>query len=79
MHKMPIIAKKRVLRREFEQHFMSALQKSKSMQTSSSVFAKRVEKAKKTKFELEVLKIVDCFHDGHGNNDSNLVSLRKIS
>ena len=53
---------------------MSALQKNKSTQTSGSVFAERIEKANKTKFELELIKIVDCFLEGHGNYDSNLVS-----
>ena len=74
--KMPSIAKKRLLRKKFKQHFMSALQKNKSTQTSGSVFAKRIEKFKKTRFELELIKIVDCFLDGHGNYDSNLVSFR---
>ena len=55
---------------------MSALQKNKSTQTSGSVFAERIEKVKKTRFELEPIKIVDCFLDGHGNYDSNLVSFR---
>ena len=49
--KTPIIAKKRLLRKKFKQHFMSALQKNKSTQTSGSVFAERFDKAKKTKFE----------------------------
>ena len=70
---MPRIAKKRLLRKKFRQHSMSALQKNKSTQTSGSVFAERNEKAKKTKFELELITIVDCFLDGHGNYDSNLV------
>ena len=73
---MPSIAKKRLLRKKFKQHFMSALQKNKSTQTSGSVFAERIEKLKKTKFELKLVKIVDCFLDGHGNYDSNLVSFK---
>ena len=44
--KIPSIAKKRLLRKKFKQHFMSALQKNKSTQTSGSVFAERIEKAK---------------------------------
>ena len=40
------------------------------------MFAKRIEKVKKTKFKLELIKIVDCFLDGHGNYDSNLVSFK---
>ena len=76
MDKMPSIAKKRLLRKNYKQHFMSASQKNKSTQTSRSVFAERIEKAKKTKFDLELIKTVDCFLDGHGSYDSNLVSFK---
>ena len=74
--KMPSIAKKRLLRRKFKRHFLSALQKNKSTQTSGSVLAEGIEKVKKTKFELELTKIVDCFLDGHGTYDTNLVSFK---
>ena len=43
------------------------------------MFAERIEKVKKTKFELELEKVVHCFFDGHGNFDSNLVSFKKKS
>ena len=55
--KMPNIAKKRLLRKKFKQYFMSALQKNKSTQTSGSLFEKRIEKARKAKFELELIKL----------------------
>ena len=55
---------------------MTALQKGKSTQSSGSLFAERVEKGKKTKFALELIKIVDCFLDGHGKYDSNLVPFK---
>ena len=55
---------------------MSALQKNKSTQTSGSVFPERIEKVKKTKLELELIKTVDSFFDCHGNFDSNLVSFK---
>ena len=71
---MPGIAKKRLLRKKFKQFFMSALQEIKSAQTSGSVFANRIEKAKKTKFERELLNIVGCSLNGLGIYDSNLVS-----
>ena len=74
---MPSIAKKRRSRKRFEQHFMNVLQKRKSTLTSVSTFAERIEKAKKTKLELELSKVVDCFLDGHGNYDSNLVFFSK--
>ena len=76
---MPSIAKKRLLRKKLKQHFMSPLQKNKSTQTSGSVFAERIEKVKKTKFDLELIKYVDCFLDGHGSYDSNLVSFKMKS
>ena len=74
--RMPSIAKKKLLRKKFKKHLFSSFQKTKTTQTSGSVFAERMEKVKKTKFELELIEIVDCFLDGHGNYDSNLVSFR---
>ena len=73
---MPSIAKKKLLSKKFQKHLFSSFQKTKTTQTSGSVFAERVEKVKKTKFELALIKFVDCFLDGHGNFDSNLVSLK---
>ena len=76
---MPSIAKKRLLRKKIKQQFMSALQKNKSTQTSASLFAERIKKVKNTKFELELIKNVDCFLDGHVNNDSNLATFNIYS
>ena len=42
------------------------------------MFAETIGKVKKNKFELELIKLVDCFLDGHDNYDSNLVSFRKF-
>ena len=72
--RMPSIAKKRLLRKKFKKPLLSTFQKTKSTQTNRSVFADRIEQVKKTKFELELIKIVDCFLDGHGNYSSSLVS-----
>ena len=71
----PSIAKKRLLWRMYKKHLLSSFQKTKSTQTSESVFADRIEQVKKTKFELELIKIVDCFLDGHGIY-TNLVSFK---
>ena len=76
MDRMPSVAKKRLLRKKYKKHLFSSFQKTKTTQTSGSVFAERIEKVEKTKFELDLMKIVDCFLDGHGNYDSNLVSFR---
>ena len=76
LERMPSIAKKILLRKRYKKHLFSSFQKTKTTQTSGSVFAERIEKVKKTKFELELIKIVDCFLDGHENFVSNLVSLK---
>ena len=73
---MPSIAKKRLLRKKYKKNLFSSFQKSKSTQTSESVFADRIKQVKKTKFELELIKIVDCFLDGHGNYSSSLESFK---
>ena len=74
--KMPNIAKKTLLRKKYKKHLLSSVQKTKWTQTSGSAFADRIEQVKKTKFELELIKIVYCFLDVHGNYTSNLVSFK---
>ena len=76
LDRMPSIAKKRLLRKKYKKHLFSSFQKTKTTQTSGSVFVDRIEQVKKTKIELDLIKIVDCFLDGHGNYDSNLVSFK---
>ena len=76
---MTSIAKKRLLRKKYKKHLFSSFQETKTTQTSGSLFAERIEKVKKTKFELDLIKIVDCFLDGHDNYDSKLVSFKKKS
>ena len=74
--RIPSIAKKRLFRKKFKKHLFSSFQKTKTTQTSGSVFEKSIEVVKKTNFELELVKIVDCLLDGHVNFHSNLVSFR---
>ena len=74
--RMPSMAKKRLLRKMYKKPLLSSFQKTKSTQTSGSLFADRIEQVKKTKFELELMKILNCFQDGHGNYTSNLVSFK---
>ena len=74
--RMPSIAKKRLLRKKYKKHWFSSFQKTKTTHTSGSVFAERIEKVGKTKFEFELIKIKDCFLDGHGSFDSNLVTFK---
>ena len=77
--RMASIAKKRHLRKKFKKHLFSSFQKTKLTQTAGSVFAERIEKVKKAKFELDLFKIVDCFLDGHGNYDFKLLSFKRKS
>ena len=73
---MPSIVKKRLLRKKYKKHLLSSLQKTKSTQTSGSVFAEKIEQVKMTKVELELIKIEDCFLDYHVNYTSNLVTFK---
>ena len=77
--RMPSIAKKRHLRKKFKKQLFSSLQQTKTTPTSGSAFAERIEKVEKTKFELGLIKFVDCFLDCHGNYDSNLVPFKSKS
>ena len=70
------VAKKKLLRKKYKKHLFSSFQKTKTTQTSGSVFAEKAKKVNKTKFELDLIKTVDCFLNGHGKYDSNLVSFK---
>ena len=76
LDRMPTIAKKRLLRERYKKHLFSSFQKTKTTQTSGSVLAERIEKVKQTKIVWDLIKIVVCFLDGHGNYDSKLVSFK---
>ena len=76
LNRMPSIAKKKLLWKEYKKHLLSSFQKTKSTQTIGSVFADRIEQVKKTNFKLELIKIVDCFLDGHGTCTRNLVPFK---
>ena len=54
----------------------TSLQKTKLTQIANSVLTDRIEQNQKTKFDLKLMKIVDCFVDGHGNYTSKLVSFQ---
>ena len=74
VERKPSIAKSRLLTKKHKKQLLISFQKIKLAQTSGSVFADGIEHIKKTKFELELIKYVDCFLDGHGNFSSSLVT-----
>ena len=71
---MPSIAEKKLLGRKHKKHLWSSFRKTKSTQANGSVFADRNEQVKRTIFELEMIKTVDCFLYGCGSYSSSLVS-----
>ena len=74
--RMPSIAKKRLLQKKYRKQFFSSFRKTKTTHTSGSVFAERIEKVKKTNFELDSIKFEDCFLNSHGNYDESLVPFK---
>ena len=69
-------AKKKPLWKKYQNYLLSSFRKTKSTQTSGSVFAESIEQVEKTEFDLELIKIVDCFLDRHGKYSSSLVSYK---
>ena len=57
VHRIPNIAKKRLLRKKYKKHLFSSFQQTKTTQTSGSVFAERTDKVRRTNFELELKKL----------------------
>ena len=76
MVRMTRIAKKRHLSEKDKKHLLSSFQKTKLAPTCRSDFADIIEQVKKTKLELELIKIVECFLDGLGFYTSDLVSFK---
>ena len=74
--RVPSIAKKETLEEKVQAIFVELLPKDKIDANSGSVFAGRIVKVEKTKFELERTKFVDSVLHGHGNYTSILVSFK---
>ena len=75
--RMPSIAKMKLLRKKYKKHLLSSFQKITATQNGGSVFADKIEQVRKTEFELELIKIVDCFLDDHGNATKILINFEK--
>ena len=63
---LPSVSKERLKRKEFKRHLLRAEQRNASTQTLRSSFFDRIQSHKNSKYESELLKIVDCLLDGHG-------------
>ena len=66
--------KKRLLRKKFKRHYLCSNQKLAFIQTIGSTFLERVRKVQNSKYEHDLLKIIDCFIDGYGFLNSDLVN-----
>ena len=69
--RMSSISKQRLFRKKYKKHLLSSFQKTKLTQTSGSVFGDRIGQVKKTRIQIELIKIVYCFLNIHGNYRSN--------
>ena len=72
--KMPSVAKKRLIRKNFKRHYLCSNQKLASTQTHSSAFLNRIRTIQNSKYESDLFKIFDCFIDRHGSVHSDYVS-----
>ena len=74
--KMPSIAKRVSCEKSSNSILWVLSKKTNQHRPVVQCLQKELWKTKKTKFELELIKNVDCFLDGHGNYDSILVSFK---
>ena len=73
MEKLPSISRKRLSRKKFKRHLLRAEQINASTQTLGSSFLDRIHSPRNSKYESELIKIVDCLLDGHGIIDNPLL------
>ena len=72
--KIPITAKKRLIRKQIDLHYQSSNQTIASTQNYGSAFLKRVRKAQNSRNEFVFLKMFDCFIDCHNSVNSDYAS-----
>ena len=73
VEKLPSVSKKRLGRKKFKRYLLRAEQRNASTQTLGSSYFDRVQKIKNSKYESELIKIVDCLLDGHGIIDNPML------
>ena len=69
-------AKMGLMRKKYKKHLLRSFQRTKSLQTSGSVSADRIEQVKKTNFNLKLIKTVGCSLDGQCNYAGILVPFK---
>lgn len=71
--RVPSVMRKRLLRKKFKKQTLRCNEKTQSTQTPNSTFMDRIQKVKNSVYEYDLLKIIDCFIDGHGVVDTDRV------
>ena len=77
MDEMPSFANKGLFEKKFREHLLTLIQKSIAVELSGSIFVTRVERARRTKFELELMNFVDRFLGGYRSYQSKLDLVKK--
>ena len=75
VEKVPSISKKRLSKKTFKRHLLRAEQRNASSQTLGSSFLDRVHSLRNSKYESELIKIIDCLLDCHDITGSPLLYL----
>ena len=60
VEKLPGVSKKRLSRKKFKRHLLRAEQRNASTQTLRPSFLDRIQSLKNSKYQSELIKIVDC-------------------
>ena len=72
--KLLSVAKKSLLQKKIKRHYLSSAQKLASTQTLGSAFLERIRIVQNSKYEINLLKNVDCFIDGYGTVNSERIN-----
>ena len=73
VEKLPSVPKKRLSGKKFMRHLLRAEQRKASTQTLRSSFFDRIRSLENSKYESELIKIIDCLLDGHGIIDNPML------
>ena len=73
VEKLPGVSKKRLSKKKFKRHLLRAEERNASIQTLRSSFFNRIQTLKNSKYEIELIKNVDCLLDGHGIIDNPML------
>ena len=74
MEQRPSVAKKRLLRKTFKNHMSTRKQRTIATQTPKNMFLERITAVIKSSFALDLMRIVDCLLDSHGQINNKQIT-----